>query len=399
MRESLNTKRLGWVRAGAFWTAVLLVLPNCSFDPSGASSGSNLPKGSTPHNDLIFCDIERPAGRHCSDALERARGIRLSEAAVALAEGRSMDVGLDDSPEALARCGGEPEAVLFQGPFPQGFPVCLNCTTAIGTPETPTVTVACQKQCLDFFGTVDAEGDVSPDTTPSPELIAFCNAVSRSSTGLADSCLVGFCDDGDLQDPFDDPRRTAEPVVWQDLIGVAAGGGAGNDLTRTAPFTGVHDAGAVSTQLIARGDAYVEFSASRADQSHIQGLSQIPATCPAPCPDTDPTFETISFATGLGDDGRIRVFETGVPVPGPDINGTFGLYAPGERFRVRLRDNGDGTASVRYTRLVGPCIAGTVCNEQDLHASTRLATYPLRVDTSLFDVGGTITDVRLVRIR
>jgi hypothetical protein len=400
MRKCLNSRVAGWLRAGAFWTAVLVVLPNCSFDPSGLASSRNLTKGTTPHNDLIFCDIERPSGRHCSTALERARGIRLAEAAIALAEGRTTDVGLDDSPDALARCGGEPEAVLFQGPFPQGFPVCLNCGEAIGISSQPTVTVACQAQCYDFFGTTDAEGDVIPEVPAAPGTVEFCNAVSRPSTSFAnDMCYLGACDAGAIRDDFVDPRRSFEPVVWRDLIGVATGGAAGNDLTRTAPLTSEWDAGAVSTQWITRGDAFVEFAVADASQLHVIGLSEIPSGCASPCPDTNAHFNPIAFAVHFKFDARVYLLESGAGIVGPDVDGSFGTYAPGERFRVSLQDNGDGTAQVRYTRVVGTCVPGTMCNETDLFVSVTPARYPLRVDTSLFTPGASLTDVRLVRIR
>ena len=64
-----------------------------------------------PHTTLVFCDIEKPLERHCATAIEKATGVRLNAAAVALVAGQSGgNIGLDESPEARARCGGEPEA-------------------------------------------------------------------------------------------------------------------------------------------------------------------------------------------------------------------------------------------------------------------------------------------------
>ncbi len=400
MRELLRSRSVGWLRAGGFWTAVVLVLPNCSFDPSGLGSPNNLSKGSTPHNDLIFCDIERPEGRHCSTEDERARGIRLSEAAVALAEGRTTDVALDDSDAALARCGGQPEAVYFQGPFPQGFPVCLNCGEAIGTATQPTVTVACQRQCYDFFGSTDAEGDVIPTNPPTAETVAFCDANSRPSTSTAnDMCFLGACDAGAVRADFVDPRINPEPVVWTDLIGAAPDGPGGNDLVRTAVTSGTFDAGAVSAQWISGGDAFIEFSAAQANNAVVLGLTEIPAACGPPCPDSDPSRASVGFAIAFGQTGLLYVFKSGVQVMGPGFDGSFGTYAANERFRVRLRDKGNGTAEVRYTRLVGACIPGTVCNETDVFADPDTASYPLRVDASVFEQNARASDVRLVRIR
>lgn len=400
MRGLLTSRAAEQVRAGAFWTAVLLVVPNCGFEGSGPDPTSNFDYGATPHGDVIFCDIERPSGRHCSTAAERARGIRLSEAAVALAEGRSSDVALDDSPAALASCSGQPVAISYQGPFPQGFAVCLNCS-AIGTMSQPNVTAACQKRCLDFFGTVDAEGDLLPDIPPHPDTVTFCDGVSGPSTNTPNAlCFVNdACADGRVLDAFRDPRRLAESVIWRDLIGVTTSGTQSNNLSRSAPFTGNFDAGAVSEQWVTRGDAYVEFSASQPNQSHLIGFTEIPATCPFPCTDTDANFTTIDFTLGLGDDGRIRLWDQGTDIVGPDINGTFGVYAAGQRFRVHLRDNGDGTATVTARRVDGTCVPGSPCAQTTLHTFVRRAQYPVRVDTSLFELGATFTDVRIVRIR
>ena len=62
------------------------------------------------------------------------------------------------------------------------------------------------------------------------------------------------------------------------LIGVSAVGG---NLTRTAAMTGMWDAGAASTQVIASGDGYVEFIATETNRARMAGLSS-----GAP-PDTD----------------------------------------------------------------------------------------------------------------
>jgi hypothetical protein len=174
--------RLRPLSAVAFWVSELLVLPNCSFDPPEAAP-ANLSKGATPHNDLIMCDIEKLVMHPCSSAAERARGIRLSEAAIALVEGRTSDVALDDSESARADCGGEPKAVYFQGPFPQGFAICLNCGDAIGTASQPDVTTACQKQCYDFFGTIDSEGNIDPDIPPDCSRSATTASSTSSRAG------------------------------------------------------------------------------------------------------------------------------------------------------------------------------------------------------------------------
>ena len=392
-----------WLKTGGFWVAVLLLLPNCTVDRSGLLS-VNFRRGELPRESAIFCDIEKPV-RRCAATLEpeeRDTAIRLSEAATALAEGRSNPIGLDDSAEALARCGGEPEAVFFEGPFPQGLPVCINCDIiGPGADRFATITLACQARCYDFYsGTLEEhvtreDGTHVPRVPPSDDVRSFCDARARASTNTSNAtCVAGACESSSLRMDFADPRRIAEPVAWADLIGVVPEGVDANDLRRTAATGVVFDAGAVSSQWIARGDAWVEFSA-RLGQSQVVGLSEVPSGCAAPCPDTNPSDTSITFGLMVVYEGSLFVTESAVGLlPGP-----LGTSVEGERFRVRIRDNGDGTASVRYVKLVGPCMPGTPCNEMLLHPSARVARYPLRVDSSLFHEGATITDARLVRIR
>ncbi len=406
MRKHLKTTGR-WLGIGWFWAGVLLVLPNCGLNSTGTgpplTNPPNLNAGSAPRSDAIFCDIEKPLGRHCATAMEKTIGISLSDAAVALNEGRTSSIALDYSAASLANCGGEPEAVEFQGTFPEGLPVCVNCGEVItGVESYPDVNAACRARCYDFFGTTSSDGTLIPDNPPSPTNKAFCDAQAKASTNFPlDNCFAGVCGDGGTLIPgFFDPRRKPEPVIWADLIGTAAGGAEGNDLTRTAAFTGAWDAAGVSSQWIGRGNGFVEFAAGETDKAHLLGFSEIPAACPAPCPDADPSLENNAFAIALDAGGAYYVYEHGIKVPGPDVNGSFGVYTAGERFRVSLTDNDDGSATVTYSRLVGTCTPGTVCNEVvfNTHVGTP-ATYPIRVDVSLYDTGATVTDVRLVRIK
>lgn len=384
------------LKAGGFWAAVVLVLPNCAFNPGGLGQVTNF-EGGYPRTDAIFCDIERPLGRHCATDAELARGIRLSEAAIALAEGRSSDVALDDSADAIADCGG-PRAILFQGPFPDGFGVCVNCDDAIGAGGTyADVTTACQTRCLDFFGPIGEDGAVDPDVPPAPAVVDFCNAVSKASTNFpATGCFLGVCEEGMLRMDFVDPRRTPEPVSWGDLIGVTPEGAESNDLRRTAAeaLSPVWDAGAVSTQWITKGDAWLEFGTDPG-KSIVVGLTEIAAACAPPCTDTDPSDISIDFGLLVAFDGGVFVLENGALAPGP-----LATADAASRFRVRVRANADGTtAQIRYSIVIGPCTLGTVCNETELHTSTVTANYPLRVDSSLFHADARITNARLVRIR
>jgi hypothetical protein len=401
MRNFLNSAGR-WLGIGWFWAAVLLALPNCtSFGSSGSADPHNLYAGPTPRADAIFCDIERPLGRHCASDTERVLGIRLSEAALALNTGRTSSIGLDYSADAVSRCSGGPEAVEFQGSFPEGLPVCVNCGAVVGTSRYPDVNAACVARCEDFVGPTTSDGTIIPENPPNPSVVSFCTAHAKASTNfLLDGCFLNACSQaGTLRPDFVDPRRAPEPVFWTDFIGAASGGTDGNDLTKTAA-TAAYDAGAVSSQWISRGDGYVEFSVGVTNQRQVVGLSAIPAGCAAPCPDTDPSFADIGFGIGLGLDARYYVVENGVTIAGPDVGLSFGTYSATERFRVSLKDNENGSATVTYSRLIGSCTPGTACNEAVFYRHTgATATYPLRVDASLFEQTATLSNVRLVRIK
>ena len=147
------------------------------------------------------------------------------------------------------------------------------------------------------------------------------------------------------------------------------------------------DAGAASTQVITGGDGYVEFTATETNRARMGGLSS-----GAP-PDTDANFTDIGFGIDLFSNGEISVFESG------SLISTFGPYAAGEKFRVKVSDNFDGTATVTYVRITGACVDGMPCTETVFHMSAVKPPYPFRVDSSLFDQGATLTNVRLVRIQ
>ena len=370
----------GWF---SFWAAVLLILPNCGFSTPGLGLNNNFDPGTPPHSGAIFCDIER--ARRCATPEDLAMGTRLTSAAVALVAGQAgTTIGLDDSPAALASCGGLPVAVVFEGPFPKGLPVCVNCGETIPVTYAD-ANAACQVRCHDLFGAMTSDGLLLPTNPPTADTIAFCAANARASTNFPlDGCFGDACTtEGTLRLDFEDPRRIPEPVDWSNLNGVSAAGGT---LTRTAPTTGFSDAGASSSQLIARGDAYLEFTATETDTARTAGLSS------GPPPPGGITFNDIDF--GL----LLLLNEVLVVENGPAV-GTFGPYNAGDKFRVKLKDNFDGTATVSFARLVGPCVDGAPCNEAVFFTSPNPATYPVRVDAMFREQGGTITDARIVRIR
>ena len=111
----------------AFGRNIRGLLPLALIAPLVACTLASVPPGlifEAPN--VVSCDIEQPAGRHCATAADLDFGIRLAAAAEALVSGQTSTVGIDDSPAALGRCAGAPEAIEFEGPFPQGTGICLD---------------------------------------------------------------------------------------------------------------------------------------------------------------------------------------------------------------------------------------------------------------------------------
>jgi hypothetical protein len=376
------TSKVGWA-AAAFGPALLLLLPNCSFNPSGqAANPPNLDPGPEPRTEAVFCDIEkRSEPRRCATPTDLAVGVRMASAAMALVRSQSSAIGLDYSPAALAACAGQPQVVTFEGPFPDGSKICLNC----GAAAPAATTDRCVAKCLDILNE-DSSVAVPPD------VLAFCQANARPSTN-ASSCFMGVCTPAGAPDmAFVDPRRTPEPVVWINLNGVVAGGPNNNTLTKTAPDLMAFDSGAVSQQLITQGDGYVECTAAQLNVARICGLSSGPSVT-----DTTTTDADIDFGLRLTVMGNVLVEESGVLVESSPGDPIWGTYAPGDRVRVSVRDNFDGTANVTYSIITGPCPMGT-CDGTPVR-TVGPAPYPFHADTSFKETGGDLTDVRIVRIQ
>jgi hypothetical protein len=344
-----------------------------------------------------MCDIPKvsqPGSTGCADSTETGFGMSMSRAAVALVQGESSSVALDLSPAATKACGGLPGKTEFQGPFPDGYAVCLNCGTQIPVPYADGNDV-CVAQCIDLVSQSDFK---VPGGAQS-----FCQLNAHVSTNFdKTACYDNACSSGGtLLQGFVDPRRTQEPVKWTDLIGTMTGNPA-NTLIRSqvSAMPPVFDAGAASEQLITTGDGWVEFEASENTLAHAVGLS--PVAVPAPS-DTDPSLQDIGFALVLRGDGNVYIFEGGTKVPGPGPNGSVSTYSAGDRFRVRATDNNDElphTATITYTKLTAPCTPGTICAEVQIGTQTASSpSYPLRVDASLRDEGATLANVTMVRIR
>ena len=396
MRDSLAAGVPRFAAGWWFWAVLLLALPNCAFDSSGTGPPSHVTRGDSPHSSAVMCDIRKfqPIVR-CANDQDLLVGIPFAEAAEALVSGRTSNVGLDYSPEAEEDCGtGNPKAIDFYGAFPEGSVVCLNCGV-IGTAHADAMAV-CVAECQDL---VEHGDGLLP-----PDVLSFCTVTARPSLHFpATGCFEDACTSGGtLRSDFADPRRIPEPVVWRDRIGTAA---FGSNLTQTSPSTmgNLFAAGAVSEQWIQTGDGYVEFEASETNLSHVIGLAEVSAACAFPCPDDDPDYPDIDFALSLNADGRVYILEPTAPggiVMGLDLNGSFGTYFAGERFRVRAKDNLDGTATVRYTRIVGDCVPGKLCNESPVFEHvTPTAAYPLRAAAAFREQNATLANVNIVRLQ
>jgi hypothetical protein len=393
LRDSLKSS-VGWL-----WVVALLALPGCDqlFGLSELKAPS-LDRGSLPKNKAIFCDIEDIRyPRKCADEADKKLGVGvpLTQAAIALTERRTGHIGLDYAPFARAywECGDEPVAVTFRSAFPEGEQVCLNCGDSIGPSPRPHAdeNAACVALCEDLNG--------NGESPPTPAVATFCRLAevgwhpdhAHTSTNAA-TCISGACmDDGAPN--FDDPRRTANLVGWTDVTpGVDVNL---NNLTRTAATTGQYDVGAASTELITRGDGYVEFTVG-AESAWVEcGLSSFPTG-----PDNDPSLNDISFGLMLqrlagASVGEVFVVEHGIGNP----HGAFANYAVGDRLRVTVTDRFDGTADIAYFVLPAACASAGCPGTPPLPYSPGPAYYPFRVDASLRDLGATLNDVRIVRIQ
>ena len=150
-------------------------------------------------------------------------------------------------------------------------------------------------------------------------------------------------------------------VQWTNVVNLTA---SGNSLTKPTNGNVAWNAGAVSTQAIASGDGYVEFTASENNTNRMCGLSN---------GDSNQDYSDIDFAIYLYSDGNTYVFEGGTN------KANLGSYALNDVFRVAVEG---GVVKYRKNGVV-------------LYTSTVTPTYPLLVDTAISIPGGTINNVKL----
>jgi hypothetical protein len=395
MRDSPRACSIRW-RAGWILPLALLTLPNCAQIVGVDEWTVQTPSGPLPRTSVVFCDIQQklePDDNGCAKPEDVGMGVRLEAAATDLVSGQNSPLGLDYSDSALQACAGLPRKVLFQAPFPNGYPGCVNCSE-IGS-QYADATAFCVSKCVDL-----TKGDSGFCSQPGVVKVST-NFVPDGGACYADACL----EEGTLKADFADPRQHPELVVWEDLVNVSA---SGSTLSRDTPDTFMFDAGAdAPSQIITHGDAYVEFTAVGPQVARLCGFTE------GDVGDDNPTPASLSFALNLFTDGCVYAFESGNKAPGPvgtcpSPNAIEEGYFDGEVLRVRVTDNLDGTgqyaplggtATVTYTRLTAACLDGHECDEKLLYTSAAVAHYPLRVDSSFREQGGTLGNVRLVRIR
>jgi hypothetical protein len=333
-----------WTQAALRAAAVplALALPACTFPASDGQFGL----GDPPRTSAVFCDIE--ADRHCSSADERLIGIDLARANEdGFWAGKSSRVGLDYSPQALAACGGQPQAVLYQDAFPNGTPVCVN-------PDHPgslaTAHQICKEFCFDQ-GWIDTQGNAYG-----------CNFIAWHSRG-AEAPFAGACTDaGTLRPDFQDPRRVrpSNSVTWTAVVGVSV---AGSDLTKIAA-AGWGNAGAVSTRQLAAGDGAVLVTASETNTLRIFGLGN---------GNTNASFEDVEFGLVLTQAGTLLVCE-----PGNNCARVAGPYQTNDELEV-----GVVNGKVHYRR-----------NGALLYESAITPSFPLLLDAALNFTGATLKNAR-----
>jgi hypothetical protein len=375
----------GWPLALA-----LLMAPGCA-----VGSAPSLNPGFLPYDGLVFCDIERPDGRQCVDLDQTRLGVPLAEAAIALATHNVGPFAVQSAFDPANACMGREQIIRYYGPFPQGLPVCLNCSQVGDAARYHSPAEVCAAKCRDLVAF----------TLPPSEAATFCAAHATVSTNydmMASACYEGGCTSGGMllpawDTPHRDPRNRVEPVIWTAFVHSAQMDPDGT-LQETDGDGVTFDAGAVSEQIIQHGDAKIDFTATETMKARLLGISEMTGR------ETDPGFRTMNYAIDLFRDGHFYVFEDGEPYvpPDPDPTGeaanAIGRYAAGMRFGIEVRERPQDNRFAFITYYVSYCPIGLDGCYYWWHQSERMARYPLRVDASLREHGATIGSVNVVYI-
>jgi hypothetical protein len=157
--------------------------------------------------------------------------------------------------------------------------------------------------------------------------------------------------------------QTTENVEWTNVWGVLITGAVGNSLSKSAGTTG-WNAGAIADKWIATGSGYVEYTATETNTWRVCGFSNS---------DANQSYQEIKFGWLLSNLGKAYALESGI-----NAGELVSAYSSGDVFRVSV-DAGMITYLWNGIPLRTTAMAP--------------ATYPLYVDTSLYTVGATITNV------
>jgi hypothetical protein len=134
-------------------------------------------------------------------------------------------------------------------------------------------------------------------------------------------------------------------------------------ILKTAP-DGTNNGGAISVRQIREGDGYVQFTTLESNRTKTAGLSLA---------DPDQREATIRWGIRLTAARQVQVVELGA------LRGTFGLYNPGDVFRVAVVGG-----QIRYSKN------GTV-----FYTSISQPSYPMFFDSSLFTTKATLANIVL----
>jgi RHS repeat-associated protein len=162
---------------------------------------------------------------------------------------------------------------------------------------------------------------------------------------------------GQLLITADAASTAMQNANWTNAVGVSV---SGNTLTRTMAGDG-WSTGAISSQIIAVGDGYAEFTATETNKQRAFGLTSNTSVT---------SYQYISYGFVLGSDGAVVINEN------IGVYGTFGTYATGDKFRVSIEG---GVVKFRKN--------GTL-----LRTSSTAPTYPLYAGASISSNAGTITN-------
>ena len=152
------------------------------------------------------------------------------------------------------------------------------------------------------------------------------------------------------------PQNT-QNVNWTGAVGVSV---VGNSLTKTTADNWANS-GAASSQSITSGDGYVEITASETNTFRMIGLSH---------GDANQDYTDIDFAAYLATT-NLCIYEAGIS------RGCVSTYTTGDTIRVAVE-----SGVVKYKK-----------NGAVVYTSTVSPSYPLLVDTALWNNGSTLNNV------